>query len=141
MSNLSIFDPLMSDPFEPLFRRVFAPVAGEAGADVPRIRIDVEEKDKTYLVKADIPGVKKEDINIRIEGNRVQIEAETRQEKEVKEKGRVIRSERHFGTASRTFTLAHDINESKATAKYENGVLLLELPMQESTVSKRLTVQ
>lgn len=141
MANLRVFDPMFADPFEPLFRGVFAPMTAGNGAEAPQIRIDVEEKDKSYIVRADIPGVKKEDINIRIDGNMVQIDAETRQDKEVKEKGKVIRSERFFGSSSRSFTLAHEVDESKASAKYENGVLIMDLPMQKSKESKRLTVQ
>jgi HSP20 family protein len=148
MTNLRVFDPLLSDSFEPFFRRFFVPVAADGSTDseVPKIRIDVEEKDKTYHVHADIPGVKKEDINVRIEGNIVQIDAQTHHEKEInqesgKEKGRMLRRERYFGASSRTFSLAHEVDESKATAKYENGVLTLELPIHESTGTKRITVQ
>jgi HSP20 family protein len=143
VSNLRVFDPFVSDSMEPFFRRFFAPVSGDGGfeTDVPKIRIDVEEKGKSYFVRADIPGVKKEDINIRIDGNLVQIDAETHREKETKEKGRVLRSERYFGASSRTFSLAHEVDESKATAKYENGVLSLELPIHESTGTKKITVQ
>jgi HSP20 family protein len=148
MANLRVFDPLLSDSFEPFFRRFLVPVAtdGTTDGDVPKIRIDVEEKDKSYHVRADIPGVKKEDINVRIEGNLVQIDAETHHEKEIneevgKDKGRMLRRERFFGASSRTFSLAHEVDESKATAKYENGVLTLELPIHESTGTKRITVQ
>jgi HSP20 family protein len=110
-------------------------------SNVLQIRIDVEEKDKAYTVRADIPGVKKEDINVRIDGNIVQIDAETKQDKEVKEKGKLLRSERYYGSVSRSFSLSQDIDESKAIAKYENGVLNLELPKKEATALKRLAVQ
>lgn len=74
-------------------------------------------------------------------GNIVQIDAESKQEKEVKEKGKLLRSERYYGSISRTFSLSQDVDEAKAVAKYENGVLNLELPKKETTASKRLTVQ
>jgi HSP20 family protein len=144
MSNMRLFfDPLTNESLEPNWRGFFAPLVSEGGkeAGVPKIRIDVEQHDKTYLVHADIPGVKKEDITVRIDGNYVRIDAETRRQSEVKEKGQILRSERVFGTASRAFTLAHEVDEAKATAKYDNGVLSLSLPIQESTGSKRLTVQ
>ena len=141
MANLSIFDPAFNEPFEPMFRRFLAPLRAEMDNNMLQIRVDVEEKDKSYTVRADMPGVKKEDINVRIDGNIVQIDAETKQEKEVKEKGKLLRSERYYGSISRTFSLTQDVDESKAVAKYENGVLNLELPKKEATASKRLTVQ
>lgn len=141
MANLSVFDPVFSEPFEPMFRRFLAPLRAEMDANMLQIRIDVEEKDKSYIVRADMPGVKKEDINVRIDGNIVQIDAESKQEKEVKEKGKLLRSERYYGSISRTFSLSQDVDEAKAVAKYENGVLNLELPKKETTASKRLTVQ
>lgn len=141
MANLSVFDPVFSEPFEPMFRRFLAPLRAEMDANMLQIRIDVEEKNKSYTVRADMPGVKKEDINVRIDGNIVQIDAESKQEKEVKEKGKLLRSERYYGSISRTFSLSQDVDEAKAVAKYENGVLNLELPKKETTASKRLTVQ
>jgi HSP20 family protein len=131
-----------------LIFRFLAPGSAEGSfdADVPKIRIDVDEKDKSYHVRADIPSVKKENISVRIDGNLVQIDAETHREKETKDKdgkdkGRMLRSERYFGASSRTFSLAHEVDESKATAKYENGVLNLVLPNQESSGTKKITVQ
>jgi HSP20 family protein len=141
MNNLRVFDPAVNDVFDPLIRRFFAPMRFGNELEVPQIKIDVEEKDKNYIVRADIPGVKKEDINVRIDGNIVQIDAESRQEKDVKEKGKVLRSERYYGSVSRAFSLAHEVDESKAIAKYENGVLTLELPMSESSGAKRLSIQ
>jgi HSP20 family protein len=141
MSNLSVFDNAFNEPLEPFFRRFLAPLKAEMDSNVLQIRIDVEEKDKAYTVRADIPGVKKEDINVRIDGNMVQIDAETKHDKEVKEKGKLLRSERYYGSVSRSFSLSQDIDESKAIAKYENGVLNLELPKKEATAYKRLAVQ
>ncbi len=141
MSNLSIFDNAFNEPFEPFFRRFLAPQRTQVDDNILKIRVDVEEKDKAYTVRADIPGVKKEDISVRIDGNMVQIDAETKQDKEVKEKGKLLRSERYYGAVSRAFSLSQDIDETKAVAKYENGVLNLELPKRETTASKRLTVQ
>jgi HSP20 family protein len=141
MSNLSVFDNAFNEPFEPFFRRFIAPQRTQVDDNILQIRVDVEEKDKAYTVRADMPGVKKEDISVRIDGNMVQIDAETKQDKEVKEKGKLLRSERYYGSVSRAFSLSQDIDEAKAVAKYENGVLNLELPKKEATASKRLTVQ
>jgi len=108
------------------------------------IRVDVVEEDNVYKVRADLPGVKKEDISVHIDGNVVQIDAQTQDAKEFKEDGgRVLRSERYYGSVSRTFSLADDVDESKAVAKYSDGVLSLELPKKATSSSgtKRITIQ
>jgi HSP20 family protein len=102
--------------------------------------MDVREDDKSYTVHAEIPGVKKEDIHVTIVGNQVSISAETRQEKEVKEGEKVLRSERYYGKVSRSFSVASDIDESASQAKYNDGVLELVLPKKAATASRRLTI-
>ena len=110
MSNLRVLDPAFSDSFDSALRRFFAPVALETDIPTLKMRIDVSERDNAYQVKADIPGVKKEDINVRIDGNVVQIDAEINREKETKGNGdKILRSERHWGSISRTFSLAQDV--------------------------------
>lgn len=142
MSSLRLLDPAFSDNFETALRRFFAPVAMETETPALKMRIDVAEKDDAYEVKADIPGVKKEDINVRIDGNVVQIDAEVRREKEIKGNGdKVLRSERYYGTVSRTFSLADDVDDSKAEAKYADGVLTLQLPKKTTAASRKVTVQ
>jgi len=141
MNNLSLLDTAMKDPFETVFRGFLAPMRVANGGDELDIRVDVVEKDDAFKVQADLPGVKKEDINVRIDGNRVQIDAEARREKDVKEKGKLVRSERYYGTVSRVFTLSQEVDDTKAVAKYENGVLSLDLPKKVGTASKKLTIQ
>jgi HSP20 family protein len=141
MNNLRTTDLAVNDPFESMFRGFLAPVRFDRDADALDIRVDVVEKDDAFKVHADLPGVKKEDINVRIDGNRVHIDAEARREKDVKEKGKVVRSERYYGTVSRVFTLSQDVDEAKAVAKYEDGVLTLELPKKATSSSKKLAIQ
>ncbi len=142
MSNLRLFEPALSDSFESMFKRFMAPMRVEAEGGSLDMRVDVSEKDGTYTVRADLPGVKKEDINVRIDGNIVQIDAEVKRDKDTKDSGgKVLRRERYYGAVSRAFTVAQDVDEAKAVAKYENGVLTLELPKKATTESKRLTVQ
>ena len=142
MSSLRLLDPAFSDNFETALRRFFAPVAMETETPALKMRIDVAEKDNAYEVKANIPGVRKEDINVRIDGNVVQIDAEVRREKETKGNGdKVLRSERYYGTVSRTFSLADDVDDSKAEAKYADGVLTLQLPKKTTAASRKVTVQ
>lgn len=106
-----------------------------------QIKMDVSEDDKSYAVHAEIPGVKKEDIHVNIDGNRVTISAETKNEKEVKDGARLLRSERYYGTVSRTFTLAENVDEASAQAKYSDGVLQLTLPKRVAASSKKLVIQ
>ncbi len=142
MSKLRVLDPASGDPFELALRRFFTPVAFDADAPALKMRVDVSEKDNAYMVKADIPGVKKEDINVRIDGNIVQIDAEVNREKETKGNGdKILRSERYWGNISRTFSLAEDVDDSKVVAKYADGVLTLELPKKALPASKKIAVQ
>lgn len=147
MSNLSLFEPrlfkpVLSDPIESIFNRYMAPLRAEWESGAMDMRLDVTEVDGKYKVCADIPGFKKDDINVRIDGNIVQIDAATKKEKETKgDGGKVLRSERWEGAVSRTFSLAQDVDDTKATAKYEDGVLTLELPKKATETSKRLPIQ
>src|SRR6185436_9870694 len=140
MANITRFDPF-TDPFEDLFRRVLRPMRWEADDQPLQIKVDVEEDDKTYKIKAEVPGVKKEDINVQIDRNQVSISAESKREKEVKEKGKVIRSERYYGSLFRSFSLAQDVDQASANAKYADGILELTLPKKVSSEVKKLSIQ
>ena len=107
----------------------------------PQIKIDVTENDSAYTVRAEIPGVKKEDVKVQVEGNRVSISCETKQEKEQKEGERVIYRECNQGSSYRTFTLGSEVDDTKAEAKYENGTLELMLPKKEGKTAKRIEVK
>ncbi len=137
-----LFDPLMTDTFDAMLRRFMAPLRFDVSTPVEEMRVDVTEATDCYKVSADLPGVNKDDINVSIDGNLVTIEAEIKRNKESTDKsGKVLRSERYSGLMSRAFTLTQDIDEARATAKYEDGVLTLELPKKESVPSKRLAIQ
>ena len=142
MANITRYDPfgeVLDDLMKGFFvRPLVAADAGEAGR---RIRIDVSEKDAEYRVLAEVPGVKKEDIQVDIEGDVVSLSAETRAEKDVKEGERVIHSERYFGKVSRSFRLGQEVDQAKAIAKYSDGVLELVLPKKIAASGKRLTIQ
>jgi HSP20 family protein len=140
MANITRFDPF-ADSFEDLVRRMVKPARWEGDPQPLQIKVDVEENDKAYTVKAEIPGVKKEDINVQIEGNQVSISAEAKQEKDVKENGKLIRSERYYGSLYRSFSLGQDVDQGAANAKYADGILQLTLPKKASAVNKKLTVQ
>ena len=130
------------DPFDDIFRGFFVrPVDfNSTQAQPPSIKMDVKEQDDNYLIHAELPGVKKEDIHVVVDGNQVSISAETKQEKEVKEGDRILRSERYFGNVSRSFQLERDIDDSKAAAKFNDGVLELTLPKRTASPNKRLSI-
>lgn len=141
MSNLRLPDLFNVNPWDDnAWRNFLRPLRGE-GVEAPQIKLDVSESDTAYTVKAEIPGVRKEDIDVRIEGNQVSLSAEVNKQSEEKKDGRVIRSERYQGYVSRTFSLGANVDSGRASAKYENGVLELVLPKRESTEAKRLTVR
>ena len=147
MANLTRFDPFGDlARFAPLgfddFLRVpRARSLWKGFPEAPEIKVDVTEDDKTYRVKADVPGVRKEDIKVSIDGNQVSISAEVKSEKEEKKGETTIRSERYCGKQYRSFTLAHDVDDGKAEAKCQDGVLELTLPKKEAGRSKELTVK
>jgi len=140
MANISRYSPA-EDAFDDLFRGFFMrPVRFEGQPEV-QVKMDVSEDDKAYTVHAEIPGVKKDDIHVSIDGNQVAISAEIRNEKEVKEGEKVLRSERYYGKVSRAFTLGQDVDEAAAQAKYNNGVLELRLPKRVTAKAKKLTIE
>jgi HSP20 family protein len=147
MANLTRYDPFnlaRIDPFgdiDDLFKGFFVRPALLEGQPQMQIKMDVKEDDNAYTVHADIPGVKKEDIHVSIEGNQVSISAETKIEKEEKKGEKVLRSERYVGKVARSFTVAHDVDEAKAQAKYNDGVLELTLPKKAATSAKKLAIQ
>ena len=140
MNELRVKDLFDMDPLETSLRHLMRPWRLEGTERAPQIKIDLSEHDDSYLVKAEIPGVKKEDIDVRIDRNQVTISAEVKQEKEEKKEGRVLRSERQYGFASRSFALASDIEDAKADAKYQNGVLELRLPKKATSSSRKLSI-
>ncbi len=140
MVNITRYNPA-DDAFDDLFRGFFMrPVRFEGQPEV-QIKMDVSEDEKAYTVHAEIPGVKKDDIHVTIDGNQVAISAEIRNEKEVKEGEKVLRSERYYGKVSRAFTLGQDVDEAAAQAKYSDGVLELRLPKQVAARAKRLNIE
>jgi HSP20 family protein len=123
---------LLADPW---FNQLFsdAPVRGVK----PEIRVDVEETADAYLVRADLPGIAKDQINVEINDDIVKISVEYKRETAADAK--VLRTERAAGEAARSFRLPAAVDAAKADAKHVDGVLHLTLPKQAPT-AKRLTV-
>lgn len=142
MANIATRDPfneLVDDFFKGFFVR---PVGYEAQAAVaPRMKVDVREKNGAYLVQAELPGVRKEDIQVDIDGAQVTLSAEVKQEKEAAEGERVLHTERAWGKVSRSFTLPQELDEDKAEARFRDGVLELTLPKKAAPARKAITIQ
>jgi HSP20 family protein len=141
MANITRVDPF-GDLFDDLMKGFFVrPIAAPAGAQLPeRLKVEVAEQNGSYKVTAEIPGVKKEDIHVTIDGDQVTISAEVRQEKEAKEGERVVHSERYYGKVARSFRLGTEIDQANAQAKYEAGLLELTLPKKATATAQRLTI-
>jgi len=112
----------------------------EGGRTPVTIKMDVTETADGYMIHAEMPGVKKDDINVEIEGNQVTITAESKREWEKKEGDKVLRSERYFGNVYRSFTLPAELNEAKSEAKYDKGVLELRLVRKTPVGGRKLPV-
>jgi HSP20 family protein len=143
MANVTRFDPfneLVDDLFKGFLVR---PVAyqGNGAEALPRVKVDVAEKNGAYLVTAELAGVKKEDIHVSIDGPQVTLEAEVKREKEANKDERVLHTERVFGKVTRSFTLPQEVDEAKAEAKFRDGVLELTLPKKQAAQRKQLSIQ
>ena len=132
---MDAFDPFRS--FDEMTRSFF-------GDNEPGLfRTDVRDTGDAYLVEADLPGVKKEEINIDIDGDRLSITAQRNTSKDEKDSdGNIIRRERYSGSFSRSFDVSN-IRTQDITASYEDGVLTLQLPKKEAEAptSRRLEIQ
>ena len=138
-ASWGIFNDNLDNVFEGFFRPFSAQTReGNNGSLVPVI--DLHENDNSYTVKAEIPGVKKEDIDVTVQDGVLTINAETRYEHEDKKDGRVIRQERRYGKYVRSIRLGKDIDEEKVKANYKDGVLELELPKVEEVKPKKISV-
>lgn len=147
MANLTHWNPFKSlsryprTDFENYLRN-FDPSSIWANfeTNTPDIRLDINEDEKTFRVKAEIPGVDKKDIDVSIDGNQVSISAEVKRESKKKDGEKEVCSERYFGQVYRTFTLPTDVDSAKAEARYENGVLSMTLPKKSNGQSHKITV-
>jgi HSP20 family protein len=108
---------------------------------VAKARIDVTEKDTAYEVKAELPGVAKDDIAIEVDGASVSIQAKIVQTREQKDGERVLYSERTAQSFARSFELPQAVDCAAAKAEFNNGILTLTLPKREAAKSARIAIQ
>jgi HSP20 family protein len=139
MANITRYDP-----FEDLFKDFgkgfwVKPFAMPAETELT-MKIDVTEDDKGFTLKADIPGVKKEDIQVDVDEDRISLRAEAKREKEEKKGEKVVYSERSYGMVSRSFSLPAAVDAKGAKAEYKDGVLSLVLPKKSNGSAKRITI-
>jgi HSP20 family protein len=142
MANITRFDPF-NDLVDDLFKGFLVrPVSYDGRTEaLPRVKVDVAEKNGAYTVTAELPGVKKEDIQVSIDGAEVTLSAEVKREKEVTQDERVLHTERTFGKVTRSFSLPQEVDEAKAEAKFRDGILELTLPKKAAAQRKQVTIQ
>lgn len=146
MANVARYDPF--DLLEGVMKSVLRPgfdavLERQRTAWNGYFPIDLTENDTSYMLWANLPGVKKEDVSVQIAGNELLLSAEIKQEKVVDQgqgKETFLLNERPTGTLSRRVQFAAEIDDAKAAAEYRDGVLMLTLPKKESAQVRRLTI-
>ena len=139
MNPLTRYEPLVGR-LDGLFDEFLRPTLVWENNNPPQIRIDVKETPEAYAVHAVLPGVRKDQIHVEIEGNEVTVCAETRREVEKKDNEKWLRTERFFGKTARRFALPQEIDETRANAKFADGVLELALPKKAVVTGRKLEI-
>jgi HSP20 family protein len=143
MASITRFDPLndlVDDLFKGFFVRPMVYEGASAAGALPRMKVDVLENDGGYLVSAELPGVRKDDIQVTVDSAQVTLSAEVKREREVGDGERVLHAERSFGRVQRSFTLPQEIDQAKAEAKFRDGVLELTLPKKAAAARKQIAI-
>lgn len=138
MSRNGLFDEFMRDLAPAFYVR---PLHGEGLPAASQIKVDLKEDSKSFTVHAEIPGVNKEDIHVAIDQGFVTLQAEIMQHDSDSKDDKMLRSERYYGSVSRSFQLPSDVDASKAKATYERGILTLVLPKKAGRGVTHLTIQ
>ncbi len=138
ISRGSLFDDFFRDVAPGFYVK---PLHGDPLPSAGQIRMDVKENGDAYTVSAEIPGVRKEDIHVTIEGGMVMVRAEVKQEDSQTQDDKLLRSERYFGSVSRGIQLPQDVDQGQAKAKYDNGVLMLTLPKKQGKGGQKLRIE
>ena len=142
---LAMLDELVND-LEHLWQKPWMPALPWRGRRFDKEemnfmpRVDIFKKDGTLVVKADLPGMKREDIQVDIDGNQISVRAEVKKEREEKKGEKTVYSERSYGMVSRSFALPVEVDEQGAKAEYKDGVLNLVLPKKAGGAAKRIAV-
>ncbi len=137
------FGRLIENAFEDFFAPFipFSSPARTGSEGITSPRLNVVETDNSFEVEAELPGVKKEDVKVGIDNQRVSIEGEAKRESAQKEGEHVVYAERTVRRFSRSFTLPAEVDDAGAQAKLENGILMLSLPKKQGAQAKQITIQ
>ena len=141
MANITRFDEAFDDLLRGFFVRPVGFEGGQGQVQVAQFRVEISENDNAFTIRAEMPGLKKDDISVNIDADQVAISAEVKNEKEAKDGERTLRSERFYGKLHRAFQLAQPVDESTASARYVDGILELTLPKKAAVSAKRITIQ
>jgi len=131
---------MLDDVFGDLMKGFWVKPVAIPGDGELKMKVDVKEDDKTYTIHAEMPGVKKEDIQIDVEGGQVSIQAEVKRESEKKDGEKVLHSERYYGMVSRSMSLPVEVDTQGAKAEFKDGVLSLTLPKKAAKSARRVAV-
>ena len=141
MVNIRRFDPFPASLDDFFKGFVLQPIRFDIGEPEMKIKLDVTRKDGAYAVEAEMPGVRKEDIHVTVDGDVVTIAGEVKKEKEEKKCEQLLRSERYFGKIERSFSLPQEVDAAGVNAQYADGVLKLDLPLREKTSVKAIEIK
>jgi HSP20 family protein len=130
----------LRDAVNSLFQESFVrPITMLADGNAVMVPIDIAENENEFIIKASLPGVRPEDVQITAHGDTLTLRGEVKAEEEKKEEQYHLR-ERRFGNFQRTVTLPTPISPEKAQARFENGVLTLILPKAEAAKPKQIKI-
>lgn len=135
----NLFDDFFAYPWKNDFEETERKLYGKHAGNL--MKTDIREKDGNYEVCIDIPGFNKEDLELHLENGYVVVKAEKKLDNDKKDKdGKILRKERYSGSMERSFYVGEQITEEDIKAKYENGVLTLDIPKKEAEVPERKTI-
>ena len=140
MAQIELYHPFADTALNDILTSLFRPVREDRGTR-RSFPIDVAENDRQFVIRAELPGVAKDAIEVAVEGNLVTIGAEIKRETESREGEQVLRTERYTGSLHRSFTLPVELDEGASEARFENGVLELKLAKKVPAAARRITIQ
>lgn len=145
MSNLTRWQPAremmtLREAMDHLFDEAFTRPLGLATDGWSRPAIDMYQTDDEVVVKASLPGIKADEVQINITGDVLTLRGETRQQEEKKEKAYHLREQR-WGSFERSIALPTAVSADKATAEFENGILTITMPKSEEARPKTITIK
>ena len=136
--NVAALQDRINRIFDESFSRT-ADVNDDISMSAWKPSVDIYETDEAIILKAELPGIKKEDVSVEIKDNVLTLRGERVEDKKIKE-GSYFRKERCFGTFSRAFNLQHRVQPDKIKAKFKDGILEIEIPKPEEEKPKQITV-